>query len=83
MSSAWAQVNIKDQFLTPKNVDPGQTGVGSSLVCHFEEKQDKKRQRTHKYLGELHMGPRENVNNQHCQFRSDQRYQDHINLRQF
>jgi len=42
VSSAWAQVNIKDQFLTPKNVDPGQTGVGSSLVCHFEEKQDKK-----------------------------------------
>jgi len=31
----------KRSVFDPQNVDPGQTGVDSSLVCHFEEKQEK------------------------------------------
>jgi hypothetical protein len=78
VSSAWAQVNIKDQFLTPKMSTP--VKPGSTLHLFVTLRKNKKKRNTHKYLGELHMGPRENVNNQHCQFRSDQKYQDHKSL---
>jgi hypothetical protein len=81
VSSAWAQVNIKDQFLTPKMSTP--VKPGSTLHLFVTLRKNKKKRNTHKYLGELHMGPRENVNNQHCQFRSDQKYQDHKSLPNF
>jgi hypothetical protein len=40
VSSAWAQVNIKYQFLTPKMSTPVKPGSALHLFVTFEEKQD-------------------------------------------
>jgi len=79
VSSAWAQVNIKYHFLTPKMSTPVKPGSALHLFVTFEEKQD---QTQHpKVPWWAPHGPKGK-----CQqsalplFRSDQKYQDHTNL---